>query len=292
MDIEELHTFVEVADAGGVSPAARRLGVAKSIISRRLLRLEAQLGVQLLARTTRGAALTEAGTAFREYAARIVAEIEAAREAILPVGDLRGRFRIAAPISLGPTHIAPVIAEMARRHPLLHIHTSYSDRTVDLIGEGYDCAIRLGHLQNSDLIARRVGSINGKLVASPEYVKNHGAPATPAELLNHRSLMQGAESWRFVDGDKSVTVHPQGSFKADNPIALAAAAVAGLGLSYLCDSVTEEHIKSGALVPVMVRHPPLPAGIHVVRPRSRHPTRKVRVLTEMLAEWLDKSTEP
>ncbi|WP_346831626.1 LysR family transcriptional regulator [Pseudomonas abietaniphila] len=292
MDIEELQTFVQVADAGGVSPAARRLGVTKSVISRRLLRLETQLGVQLLARTTRGAALTDAGITFREYAARIVAEIEAARDAILPAGELQGRLRIAAPISFGPTHLAPVLAQMARRHPLLNIHTNYSDRTVDLIGEGYDCAIRVGHLQSSNLIAKRVGSIYGKLVASPEYVKANGAPETPTELLDHQSLMQGTESWRFMDGDKIITVNPQGRFKADNPVALVAAAVAGLGLGYLSDSVTEEHIKNGALVPVMVRYPPLLAGIHVVRPRSRHPTRKIRVLTEMLVECLDKTPDP
>jgi DNA-binding transcriptional LysR family regulator len=291
LDIEALQTFVQVADAGGVSPAARRLGVTKSVISRRLLRLETQLGVQLLARTTRGAALTDAGIAFREYAARIVAEIEAARDAILPAGELQGRFRIAAPISFGPTHLAPVLAQMARRHPLLNIHTNYSDRTVDLIGEGYDCAIRVGHLQNSNLIAKRVGSIYGKLVASPEYVKANGAPETPTELLDHQSLMQGTESWRFMDGDKIITVNPQGRFKADNPIALVAAAVAGLGLGYLSDSVTEEHIKNGALVPVMVRYPPLLAGIHVVRPRSRHPTRKIRVLTDMLVECLDTTPD-
>lgn len=291
MDIEALQTFVQVADAGGVSPAARRLGVTKSVISRRLLRLETQLGVQLLARTTRGAALTDAGIAFREYAARIVTEIEAARDAILPAGELQGRFRIAAPISFGPTHLAPVLAQMARRHPLLNIHTNYSDRTVDLIGEGYDCAIRVGHLQNSNLIAKRVGSIYGKLVASPEYVKANGAPETPTELLDHQSLMQGTESWRFMDGDKIITVNPQGRFKADNPIALVAAAVAGLGLGYLSDSVTEEHIKNGALVPVMVRYPPLLAGIHVVRPRSRHPTRKIRVLTDMLVECLDTTPD-
>jgi len=286
LDIEDLHTFIEVADAGGISPAARRLGVAKSVISRRLARLETQLGAQLMARTTRGAAVTEAGEALREYAARIVADAEGAREAIHPAGDLRGRFRIAAPISYGPTHIAPVLACMARRHPLLHIHTNYSDQMVDLVGEGYDCAIRVGHLRNSNLVAKRVGSIYGKLVASPCYVQTHGAPETPDDLADHQSLMQGTESWRFLDGDNPITVHPRGRFKADNPAALAAAAVEGLGLGYLSDSVTDELIKDGALVPVMVRYPPLPAGIYVVRPQSRHPTIKVRVLTEMLAEWL------
>lgn len=287
MNIEELQTFVEVADAGGVSPAARRLGVAKSVVSRRLLRLETELGILLLARTTRGAALTEAGVAFRDHAARIVSEYEAATDAILPAGELRGRFRIAAPISFGPTHIAPVLAELAKRHPLLELQACYSDRTVDLIGEGYDCAIRVGHLPSSTLIARRVGSIHGKLVASPAYVAAHGAPETPDELPDHQSLMQGTESWRFMDGDKAITVRPQGRFKADNPIALAAAAVAGLGLGYLSDSVTDEHVERGALVPVMVRFPPQPAGIYVVRSRSQHPTRKIRALIDLLVECLD-----
>src|SRR6201991_5010957 len=119
MDIEDLRTFVDVADAGGVSAAARRLGLSKSIVSRRLCRLEDELGVQLLARTTRGAALTEAGVTFREHAARVCAELDAARETLLPAGDLRGRLRLAAPLSFGPTHLAPVLAELARKHPLL-----------------------------------------------------------------------------------------------------------------------------------------------------------------------------
>jgi DNA-binding transcriptional LysR family regulator len=288
VDIEELQTFVEVADSGGVSPAARRLGVSKSIVSRRLLRLESDLGVQLLARTTRGSALTEAGTAFRDYAARIVAEIDAARETISPAGDLRGRLRIAAPLTFGPTHLSPVLADMARRHPQLHIHTNYSDRIVDLVGEGYDCAIRIGYLQDSNLIAKRVGPIYGKLVASPGYVEAHGAPATPDELPGHEALMQGTESWRFMDGAKTITVHPQGRFKADNAIAIVAAAVAGLGLAWLPDGVTDPYVASGALVPVMGRYPPPAAGIYVVRPPGQNPSAKIRVLTDMLIECFDK----
>src|SRR3984893_7625849 len=186
MDIEDLRTFVEVADAGGVSPAARRLGVAKSIVSRRLLRLEAELGVQLLARTTRGSALTEAGVTFRDHAARICAEIDVARETILPAGDLRGRLRVAAPLTFGPTHLAPVFAELARRHPLLHVHVYYSDRFVDLVGEGFDCAVRVGYLSDSNLMARHVGAIHGALVASPDYIREHGVPATPDQLLTHQ----------------------------------------------------------------------------------------------------------
>jgi DNA-binding transcriptional LysR family regulator len=284
LEIEDLQTFVKVADAGGISPAARRLGLSKSIVSRRLLRLEAELGVQLLARTTRGAALTEAGAMFRHHAAKISAEIETARETIVPNGDLRGRLRIAMPLSFGPTHFSPMLAELARRHPQLSIHTVYSDRLVDLVAEGFDCAIRVGILRDSNLIAKRIGPIYGKLVASPGYIKVHGSPETPGDVAAHEALMQGTESWRFMDGDTIVTVQPQGRFKADNGNALAVAAAAGLGIAWLPDCITHEYVATGALVPIMTRHPPPPAGAYVVRPPGQHPERKIRVLTELLIE--------
>lgn len=284
MDLEDLQTFVEVADAGGVSPAARRMGVSKSIVSRRLLRLEAELGVQLLARTTRGAALTEAGATFRDHAARMVAEYDVARETILPAGELRGRLRVSAPITFGSTHLGPVFAELAKRHPLLHLQTCYTDRFVDLVAEGYDCAIRVGTMRDSSLLARRVAPLYGKLVASPEYIQAFGVPSTPDEILSHQALMQGNESWRFRDRGETITVHPVGRFKADNGNALADAAVAGLGLGWLPDFLTDGHIAAGRLVAVMTQYPPPVAGIFVVRPPGRHPSRKVRILTELLIE--------
>ncbi|WP_386083503.1 LysR family transcriptional regulator [Vreelandella sp. F11] len=287
MNIEELQTFVEVAEAGGISPAARRLGVSKSIVSRRLFRLETELGIQLVARTTRGAALTEAGVTFRDYAARACVEIDVARETILPAGDLRGRLRVSVPLSFGATHFAPVIAEMARRHPHLHIHTSYSDHVVDLIAEGYDCAIRLGYLEDSSLLARRVGTIYGTVVASPDYIKAHGAPETPEELLAHQALLQGTEAWQFMDGDKIITVRPQGRFKADSGIALVAATVAGLGIGMLPSALVKEYIVSGALAPIMTRFPVRPGGAYVIRPPGHHPARKIRVLTELLMEYFE-----
>jgi DNA-binding transcriptional LysR family regulator len=291
VDIEDLQTFVAVADAGGVSAAARRLGVSKSVVSRRLFRIEAELGIQLLARTTRGAALTEAGVTFRDHAARASAEMDTAKEAILPDGDLRGRLRIAMPFTFGPTHFAPVIAEMAKRHPRLHIHTSYNDRFVDLIAEGFDCAIRVGYLQDSNLIAKRVGPIYGKLLASPAYIKLHGAPETPKEVINHRALMQGTETWQFTDGDRIVTVQPQGSFKADNAMALAAAAAAGLGIAWLPDCITYDYVASGALMPIMTGYPPPSAAAYIVRPPGQHPARKIRILTEMMTEYFKRNPD-
>ena len=286
-----MRIFVEVADAGGVSPAARRLGLAKSIVSRQLARLEAELGVQLLARTTRGAALTEAGSTFRDHAARACTEIDLARDMLQPSGPLCGRLRVAVPLTFGPTHFATVLAELAQQHPQLHIHTAYSDRFVDLIAEGFDCAIRIGYLQDSSLMARRIGPLYGKLVASPNYIAAHGAPETPDDIAAHQALMQGTETWQFRDGERIVTVSPRGRFKADNATALVAAAVAGLGIAWLPDGITQPHVESGALVPLMPRHPSPPAGIYVIRPPGPHPSRKVQALTEMLVACYGQNPE-
>jgi DNA-binding transcriptional LysR family regulator len=283
-DMEDLRTFVEVADAGGLTPAARRLGLSKSIVSRRLVRLEEELGVQLLSRTTRGAALTEAGATFREHAARVTAELDAARDAMTPEGDLRGRLRVAAPLTFGPTHVAPVLAELARRHPQLQVHAAYTDRFVDLIGEGFDAGIRVGYLTDSNLVVRRVAPMRGKFVASPDYIRSHGAPATPDELVQHQALMQGTETWRVVANGKTVPVRVQGRFKADNGAALLAAALAGLGVAALPDFLVDPHVATGALVPVLVDTPPPEGGIYIVRPPGDFPPRKVRALIDIMVE--------
>jgi DNA-binding transcriptional LysR family regulator len=267
-----------------VTAAARRLGLPKSIVSRRLVRLEQELGTQLLTRTTRGAALTEAGASFREYAVRVVAEFEAAREAISPDGDVCGRLRIAAPLTFGPTHLAPVLSDLARRHPKLQVHAAYSDRFVDLVSEGFDAAVRLGYLPDSNLVARRIAPLRGKSVASPEYLKKHGAPRTPEELLEHECLMQGTEPWRYVSNGKTITVRPQGRFKADNGVALAAAALAGLGVAALPDFLVDAHIAAGALEQVLVDYPAPEAGLYLVRPPGEFAPRKVRALIDILVE--------
>ena len=284
MQLRDLQIFVEVADAGGVSSGARRLGMSKSIVSRRISRLEDALGVQLVSRTTRGAALTEAGATFRNHAMQILAELDAAQDAVSPEGELRGLLRIAAPLSFGPMHLAPVFAELAKRHPKLHVHASYSDRFVHLVEEGFDAAIRLGYLPDSNLVARRICALRGKYVASPAYVEAYGTPRLPDELLDHEALMQGTEAWRFVDGGKLTVLRPRGRFKADNGEALLAAALAGLGVAALPDFLIERHVASGALITVLTNYPPPEAGLFVVRPPAQFPPRKVRVLTDILIE--------
>jgi len=292
MELEDLQTFVEVADSGGVSSAARRLGVAKSVVSRRLLRLEADLGVQLLARTTRGAALTEAGITFRDHAARACAEIDTAREEMSPDGDLHGLLRVAAPSSFGPTHFAPALAELAARHPLLQVHTRYSDRYADLVGEGFDCGIRVGYLPDSNLIARRIGSFSVRLFANPEYVSEHGAPEAPEQVLQHQAVMIGTESWKFGDGKRTIPVHPHGRFKADSVIAIAEATAGRIGIAALPDVIAESYVASGRLVPIMTGYTLPSVGIFIVRPPGQHLARKVRVLIELLVEKFDSGRSP
>lgn len=291
MDIDELRTFVAVAATGGITSAAHRLGVSKSIVSRRLARLEQELGVQLLVRTTHASGLTEAGATFRDYAARVCSEIDNAKEAIHPWEDVRGRLRVAAPLSFGPTHFAPVFSEMARRHPQVQIQSSYSDTFVDLIAEGFDCAIRVGRLRDSNLIARRVGPISCRLVASPAYIRAHGAPVRLDEIAEHDAATRDSETWQFQDAGKVVTVRPRGRFVADNGVSLVAAALDGVGIAYLPQELIKDHMNSGALVPIMTNYPIPPAGIYVVRPPGQYPTRKVKILTEILIECFGKAND-
>lgn len=289
MDTEELRTFVEVAAAGGVTAGARKLGISKSIVSRRLARLEEFLGLQLFARTTRGLVLTKAGTIFRPSAERVCAELGAAKETLLPTSDLRGRLCIAAPLTFGPTHLSAIISELAQSHPNLHIQTCYTDRIVDIVAEGFDCAIRLGHLEDSSLIAKRIGEFSSTLVTSPAYLADRGSPKNPAELLDHEALMHGTEDWYFMDGNKVVAVNPRGRFKADNSMALVDAALGGLGIAHLPDGLVTKHVASGALVPIMKHYPLKPSGIFIVRPPSRYPARKVRTLTDLISSRFSPS---
>jgi len=286
MNLEDLQAFVEVCEAGGFGRAGQHLGLSKSMVSRRVSRLEAGLGTQLLSRTTRGVALTEAGVEFKQHADRVLAELEAAREAMAARGDeIVGSLRVAAPLSFGMTHLAPVLAELALRHPRLEVDAAYSDRFVDLIGERFDVAVRLGALRDSSLIARQIAPIRGVAVASAAYLEAHGVPLRPEDLMGHQALLHGPEVWNFRDGRKLVTIRPEGRFRADNGQALLAAAKAGLGVAVLPTFLAGPALNAGELVPLLLDFPMPEAGLHVVRPPPAGPmTGKVRALTELLLE--------
>ncbi|HEX6638040.1 MAG TPA: LysR family transcriptional regulator [Steroidobacteraceae bacterium] len=285
MEIEDIQAFVAVADAGGLSAAAQRLGTSKSIVSRRLARLERSLGAMLLMRSTRGASLTEAGATFREHAVRIAAEADAARDALSPDGTVRGRLRVALPLSFGATHFAPVLAQLATRYPELEIQASFSDRMVDLVSEGFDAAIRLGVLDDSSLVARRIAPFGGKLVASADYLAKHGTPHTLDDLQAHTTINRINDVWPLMQDGKPITVYPRNTrFTADNGAALVPAALAGLGIALLPNFLINEHLASGALVQVLPDYPMPEAGVYVVRPPGGSASCKVRVLIDTMVE--------
>src|SRR5262245_1426204 len=223
-ELDDLRSFVEVVDTGGFNRAARRLGVSKSIVSRRIARMEAELGTRLLSRTTRGISPTEAGLEFKLRSERILAEFDEAREAVAQqAGEVAGRLRLSAPLAFGVRHIAPVLADLAKRHPRLELDVSYSDRLVDLIAERFDAAIRIGLLRDSSLVARRIAPARSVVVASPDYLARKGRPAAPGDLTAHDCLIYtggiGAD-WQFCSGKRTVSVRPNGRLRSDSGEAL------------------------------------------------------------------------
>lgn len=288
IEIDDLRSFVEVVESGGFNRAARRLGISKSIVSRRIARMEAELGTRLLARTTRGISPTEAGLDFKARSEKIIAEFDEAREAVAHRdGEVVGRLRLSAPFSFGVRHVAPVLAEIAKRHPRLELDVSYSDRFVDLVGERFDAAIRIGTLKDSSLVARRLAPVRAVVVASPVYLARHGRPRLPGDLAAHECLIYtgstGAD-WQFRVGKRTVSIRPEGRLRSDNGEAIVQWAIAGLGIADLPSFLVSDAIESGALEPLLLAYPTPDFGIHVVRPPGAHVPSKVRVLIDTLAE--------
>lgn len=288
IDLGDVRAFLAVIDAGGLGRAGGRLDMSKSMLSRRLARLEERLGAPLLARTTRGMSLTEAGQEFRPHAERMVAEMQAGLDAVTRAGEASGRLRIAAPMALGETHIAPLLARLALDHPRLEIQASYSDSRVDIVAEGFDAAIRLGELNDSTLVARRIASVRGAVVASPDYLARMGEPRTPAELEQHVALRRDDRPWRFLENGRTVSIRPQGRFLADSGAALLAAAVAGLGVAMLPAFLAGPALERGELVHLLPDHPVPTAGMYLLRPPpASYQPNKIKVLADALIARFD-----
>lgn len=290
-EIDDILAFVRVAETLSFSQAAERLHVTKSVVSRRIARLEHSLGgVSLLARTTRGVSVTEAGGDFERRCREVLAGLEEARNAVMGQdgSGLAGTLRIAAPLAFGTRHLSPVLAAFAARHPSLVLDVSYSERLVDLVGEGLDMAVCIGSLPDSSLVGRRLCPVRSVVVASPAYLDRHGVPHAPRDLARHDCIAsahspEGAQ-WRFQEGKKWVSVSPgQVRFRSDNGDAMADAAVAGLGVAVLPSFIAGEAIGDGRLKPILVDFVLPERGLHVLRPPGRMPAPKVRAMFDHLS---------
>jgi len=287
-ELDDLRSLIEVLECGSFSAAAHRLGLSKSIVSRRISRMEAEFGTRLLSRTTRGVSPTEAGLDLKARAERILADYEEARDAVTHRGgDVTGRLRLSVPLSFGVQHVAPLLAELAVRHPGLEMDVSYSDRLVDLIGERFDAAIRIGNLPDSTLVARRVAPGRSVAVASPDYLARRGTPQTPDDLTAHECLLYSGSltvGWQFQSGKRTVSVRPNGRLRSDNGSAIVEWAKAGLGIALLPTFLASDAIEAGAVTPILLDHPAPEYGIYVLRPPGHYLPAKVRVLIDLLAE--------
>ncbi|MBV0891624.1 LysR family transcriptional regulator [Paracoccus sp. Z118] len=286
-----LQVFSRVAALGSLSAAARALGMSQTMASKHMTALEDRLGVKLVHRTTRKVTLTEAGQRYLDSAERILEELERADAfASAERVEVTGTLRVNAPVSFGVRVLAPMLPDLAARHPALRVDLALNDRPVDLVGEGWDVAVRVGLLRQPDLIARRLAPCRTSLAAAPAYLAAHGAPERVADLAGHNCLdytlsqSVGGGQWRFGP-DESVKVAVTGNLQANNGDALLMAARAGQGIVYQPTFILGDDFRAGTLVPLTLDHPPAHLhGVFAVYPMSRRPPARLRAFVDWMAE--------
>lgn len=282
-DIVDVLAFVRVVETGSFARAAERMGLSKPVLSRRVARLEDRLGARLLTRTARGAQPTDIGQNYYARASAILADLEAAQEVVADaVTQIAGPIRLSAPLSFGIEHLAPALADFARLHPRVELDVELEDKVVDLVGGGYDLAVRIGALADSALIARRIAPVRKVLVGSPDYLDVHGRPKRPSDLADHQILLYANEQWRFRVGGRWETVRGQARMRTNNGETLRAAAAAGLGLCILPSFIASRSIQSGELEVLLPDYPLDEGALHAVMPPGRAATARVRALIEFL----------
>jgi DNA-binding transcriptional LysR family regulator len=286
-----MQVFVRIATLGSLSAAARALGMSQTMATKHMAALEGRLGTKLLHRTTRRLTLTEAGRNYLEASERILGEIEEADfRASIETTEVRGTLRLNAPVSFGIREIAPLVPELAARHPALTVDLGLNDRQVDLIEEGWDLVVRIGAMKNSSTIARRLASCRMALCAAPAYLAKHGTPRNIADLEKHNCLgytlssTVGVDRWVFGQ-DRKASVAIKGSLRANNGDVLVVAAVAGQGIVYQPTFLVDREIRTNLLVPLKLDHEPIELdGVFAVYPSDRRPPAKVRAIIDFLAE--------
>ncbi len=285
MKLDGIAAFVAVAEAGSISEAARRLHLAKSVVSERLAELERLLGASLIRRTTRKLVLTEDGQAFLERAARIVREVEeAAADIAERRGELVGPLRLSAPVTFGRLHLGPALYPFLARHPRIELALELDDRRVD-VADGYDAVLRHGVMTDSRLIAWRLAASRRVLVASPAYLARAGRPADAAALEGHRGIFytnRGVADWRFPGAGGTVIVRAEAALRVNHGDMMHDAAVAGLGIALLPMFIAHTAIAEGRLVALDVGLTAEPEFVFLAHPEGRRPSAKLRALGDHL----------
>ena len=288
--IAGLRAFTQVIESGGFAAAAREMGLSRSVVNKHVIRLEDELGAQLLQRSTRKVTPTETGLAFYDRCVGILADLD---EAFASVTELQeaptGRLRINAPMSFGTLHLSSVIAEYMARYPDVHVELVLNDRFVDLIEEGFDLTLRVAEpVVSTSLIVQEIVPARRVLCAAPEYLAAAGEPASPNDLRKHRCLhygyLESASYWRLngPDGEHSYPIHC--AMWSNNGEVLRDMATAGQGIALLPTFIVGQSLQAGTLRTLLVDYSPTDTALSAIYPRHRHLSAKVRSLVALLKD--------
>lgn len=285
---KQLESFVAVATLGSLSAAARQEGIAPAMMGRRINALEARLGIKLLVRSTRRMSLTSEGSVFLEEAQRILRDLNDI-ESRISQGSVRpsGHLRVSAPAGFGRRHIAPLLPEFIDTFPEVSISLDLSDRLVDLIEEGYDCAVRIGELEDSRLVGLRLADNQRVIVAAPSYLQRHGRPHTPDDLLEHNCLsfgLQGnqAKGWLLRQNGQVRAIRVKGNLACSDGSALHQWTLAGIGLAWRSLWEVQEDIAAGRLITVLDEFAAPANGIFALMPERKHIPQRLRLFVDFL----------
>jgi DNA-binding transcriptional LysR family regulator len=286
---QEMQTFVGVVDAGSFVGAADALEMSKPAVSRYVGELESRLGVRLLQRTTRKLSLTEEGEVFYARCKELLVNVdEAEAEVTSRSGEAVGLLKLSVPVTFGELHLARLWAGFMARHPKVALDVTLSDRTVDLVEEGFDAAVRIARLPSSSLISRKLTATRMILCASPTYVERHGSPEHPADLAKHAvlayTLLAMGENWEFEGPDGPVSVKVKPRFRSNSGDTCRIGALQHLGIILQPGFLVGEDLRSGSLVEVLPEYHSIEIGVYAVYPTRKHVSPKVRMLVEFLVE--------
>jgi DNA-binding transcriptional LysR family regulator len=290
--IDAMRAFVSVADLQGFAPAARKLGLSASAVTRLIASLENHLGARLLQRTTRSVTLTDVGARYLERARRILGDLEEAEDSVQAERSRpSGRLIVSAPQMFGRLHVGPVMSAYLKQYPDVSAELRLSDRMINLVDEGIDLAVRIGHLADSSVVARTVGDMRRIVVASPRYLKARGTPLKPFDLAQHEVIQfagSGALSdWRFAENGREVRVPVTSRFSTNSTDAAVLHAEQGGGLINVMAYQVADQLKAGRLKIVLAKYELPPMPIHLVYPTSRLLSAKVRAFIDLVVAQTD-----
>ena len=289
--LSAMRAFAKVAESGSFSTAARLLGRSKAVVSKQVAMLEGALSVQLLVRTTRQVRLSEVGRSYHERCVQVLAELDELESNVQQSqSSPRGVLRVAGPQTFAELHLSAAIREFLRRYPELKVELVLTDRVVDLVDHAFDVAIRVGQLEDSSLLARRLASSSIVTCASPAYLARRGVPRTPEQLGEHDLVIDAnlrqPGTWRFRRGTRTVNVRVSGRLQVNSAVMVRHFLVSGAGIGLCPEFVVRDDLEAGRLVPLLAEFSGYDLGVYAVYPHTRHVPSRVRVFVDFLADYL------